>query len=258
MAYAENAGVRIHYVVEGRGSPLVLAHGFAYDHRVWRKVIVALRERHTLIAYDARGHGASDKPHTDEAYCARERAADVVAVLDAVGVARAHFWGYSMGGWTAYALAAHAPERLLSLVIGAADAGRLGFDAFSGVDGADYDAFVSALEAIVGAPLSEGFLELLHRRDLRALAAVAQPRPSLEPVLPTMAMPCLLYAGALDPRAAAVEACARRMSNAEFLLLPGLDHVQAFVQHEVALPPIAAFLAHDVGRHGIASIQEAP
>ena len=255
MPYAENRGMRIHYVVEGRGSPLVLAHGFAYDHRVWQNVVAALRDEYLLISFDARGHGASDKPHAFAAYTARERAEDVVAVLDAVGVERAHYWGYSMGGWTAYALAAHAPERVRSLVIGAADAGRSGFDAFIGVDGSDYERFVAALEAIVGAPLGEGFRNLLRRRDLRALAAIAQPRPSLESVLPTMTMPCLLYAGALDDRSVDVEACARRMPNAEYMALPGLDHVRAFVR-DAALVHVAAFLRHvvlcdQVGRNAI-------
>jgi pimeloyl-ACP methyl ester carboxylesterase len=73
---------------------------------------------HRLILIDARGHGASDKPHDPDAYELNRRVADVVAVLDALDIAKALFWGYSMGGWIGFGIAKYAKERVRALVIG--------------------------------------------------------------------------------------------------------------------------------------------
>jgi pimeloyl-ACP methyl ester carboxylesterase len=71
----------------------------------------ALKADHQIILLDARGHGDSDKPHDPAAYDLALRASDVVAVLDAVGIAKADYFGYSMGGWIGFGVAKHAPQR---------------------------------------------------------------------------------------------------------------------------------------------------
>ena len=103
MPYAHNGSVRIHYQVEGRGPALVLQHGFTESLVDWHEsgYVEALRRDYRLILIDARGHGASDKPHHPDAYVLNRRVADVVAVLDALDIAKALYWGYSMGGWIA-------------------------------------------------------------------------------------------------------------------------------------------------------------
>jgi pimeloyl-ACP methyl ester carboxylesterase len=80
--------------------------------------VEALRPDYRLILIDARGHGSSDKPHDPDAYVLNRRAADVVAVLDALDIAKALFWGYSMGGWIGFGIAKYAAERVHALVIG--------------------------------------------------------------------------------------------------------------------------------------------
>jgi pimeloyl-ACP methyl ester carboxylesterase len=67
---------------------------------------------------DARGHGKSDKPHEPEQYSMKHMTHDVVAVLDELGITRANFWGYSMGGRIGLALGKYAPDRFSSLIIG--------------------------------------------------------------------------------------------------------------------------------------------
>ena len=86
MPYAINQGIRIHYQVEGSGPPLVLQHGFFWSVEGWYRVgyVDALRTSYRLILVDARGHGASDKPHDDAAYSLPQHVADIVAVLDAL------------------------------------------------------------------------------------------------------------------------------------------------------------------------------
>jgi pimeloyl-ACP methyl ester carboxylesterase len=114
VPYANNAGIRIHYEVEGTGAALLLQHGFTQCLEDWFECgyVAALRPRYQLILVDARGHGGSDKPHDEASYTLDRQAADVTTVLDAVGVEKAHFWGYSMGGYIGFGMAKHAPERL--------------------------------------------------------------------------------------------------------------------------------------------------
>src|ERR1700693_5080415 len=98
--YADNGGIRIHYEVEGTGPALVLQHGITQCVEDWFEggYVAALRPRYRLILVDARGHGQSDKPHDAASYALDTRVADVVAVIAAAGVGRAHLWGTSMGG----------------------------------------------------------------------------------------------------------------------------------------------------------------
>jgi pimeloyl-ACP methyl ester carboxylesterase len=120
MPYANNHGVRIHYQVEGEGPPLVLHHGFSDSLESWYEMgyVVPLQHDYQLILIDARGHGASDKPHESTAYTVQHQAADVVAVLEALALPTAHFFGYSMGGRIGFALAKYAPTHFTSFIIG--------------------------------------------------------------------------------------------------------------------------------------------
>ena len=118
--FAENNGVRIHYEVEGQGPPLVLVHwasGSTQDRRMFGYVD-ALKDKYQLILIDMRGHGKSDKPHDPAAYDAETQVLDIVAVLDDLGIDKANYFGYSLGGRLGWAIAKYAPERLQSLIIG--------------------------------------------------------------------------------------------------------------------------------------------
>jgi pimeloyl-ACP methyl ester carboxylesterase len=123
MPYADNHGVHVHYEVEGEGPPLVLQHGFTDSLRTWYELgyVDALKQDYRLILVDARGHGSSDKPYEPEAYKPECNAADVVSVLTELGISRARFFGYSMGGWIAFAMAKYAPETIGALIIGGAN-----------------------------------------------------------------------------------------------------------------------------------------
>jgi pimeloyl-ACP methyl ester carboxylesterase len=86
MPYVNNGGVRIHYQVEGEGPALVLQHGFTESVTDWYEsgYVGALTPDYRLILIDARGHGASDKPHDPDAYALNRRVSDVAAVLDII------------------------------------------------------------------------------------------------------------------------------------------------------------------------------
>jgi pimeloyl-ACP methyl ester carboxylesterase len=121
MARVVVGGVGIHYEVEGRGSPLVLQHGFADSLVSWYEsgYVDALAHDYQLILIDARGHGASDKPHDASKYSGRAMPLDVVAVLDELKIERSAYFGHSMGGGIGLALAHYAPTRFTALGIGA-------------------------------------------------------------------------------------------------------------------------------------------
>jgi pimeloyl-ACP methyl ester carboxylesterase len=208
--------------------------------------VSALKDDYRLILLDARGHGASDKPHELEAYELKKRVEDIVAVLDDLGIAQAHFFGYSMGGWIGFGVARYAPERFRSLIIGGQHPYAQSMDGLRqlvryGVENGP-EAFVTMWEENFGT-LSTEARERMLAYDYQALLAVAQDRGSLEAVLPTMRMPCLLYVGEMDGVSPLAKECAKQIANVTFVTLPGLDHGAAIQQSDQVLPHVKGFLA---------------
>jgi pimeloyl-ACP methyl ester carboxylesterase len=257
MPYADNRGVRIHYHTEGDGPPLVLHHWSLATLQSWYDYgyVSALKDDHRLVLLDARGHGASDKPHRPEAYGLEKRVEDIVAVLDDLAIAQADFFGYSMGGWVGLGVARYAPERFRSLIIGGQHARAQSMDGLRqfvryGVDNGP-EAFVAMWEENSGA-LSPETRERMLACDYEALLAVAQDRESLEAVLPTMGIPCLLYVGEMDEVYPIARACAGQMANVTFVTLPGLDHGEAITRSDEVIPHVKRFLAAVNQRAGAA------
>lgn len=245
MPSVDNNGVAIHYTVEGDGPPLVLQHGSFGSLEDWREIgyVAALRDRHRLVLIDARGHGGSGKPHDPSAYALRARAADVVAVLDDLGIRKADYMGYSMGGWIGFGLADYAPERFRSLILGGAHPFAEDMTAFRAMLPKEPDAFVAMLEPVFGAFLLPGMRQRIAANDLQALAALTTDRQDISAVLPTMRMPCLIYAGTADPRLPQVRECAAMIPNATFFSMEDCTHVGGFGRVDLVLPRVAAFLA---------------
>jgi pimeloyl-ACP methyl ester carboxylesterase len=247
MPYARNGSVRIHYEVEGEGPALVLQHGFSESVIDWYEAgyVSALKTDYRLILIDARGHGASDKPHDPDAYVLNRRAGDVAAVLDSLDIAQALFWGYSMGGWIGFGIAKYAKERVRALIIGgqhpyARSMGALWHLVQTGLAQGSEE-FVAGMEEMFGPESSERKGRLLSA-DLEAYLAQAQDRPGLEDILPSMSMPCCLYAGEIDPIYPEVEACSRQMPHVTFFSLPGLNHCDAYTRSALVLPRVTTFL----------------
>jgi pimeloyl-ACP methyl ester carboxylesterase len=107
--------VRIAWEEHGEGPPLVLVHGLGYARWGWEPVVDGLAARFRLVLLDNRGVGASDAPSGP--YTVAQLAGDVLGVMDAAGVARAHVLGTSLGGMVAQELAITAPARVDRLVL---------------------------------------------------------------------------------------------------------------------------------------------
>jgi pimeloyl-ACP methyl ester carboxylesterase len=113
----ENAGVGINVEVSGEGPAVLLLHGFPDSGRLWRGQVGPLVEAgYQVIVPDMRGYGASDQPAEVADYGIVHAVLDMGAVLDAVGVERAHVVGHDFGAAVAWVLAALAPERVDHLV----------------------------------------------------------------------------------------------------------------------------------------------
>jgi pimeloyl-ACP methyl ester carboxylesterase len=117
MMRVDSGGVGIEYEVTGEGPPVVLLHGFPDSGRLWRNQVPALVEAgFSTIVPDLRGYGASDKPTEVDAYSIPFLAGDVVAILDAQGVERAHVIGHDWGAALAWAVGSLLPDRVDHLV----------------------------------------------------------------------------------------------------------------------------------------------
>jgi pimeloyl-ACP methyl ester carboxylesterase len=247
MPFAHSDAGRIHYQVEGEGPPLLLHHGFTSSLEAWRffGFTEALRPHYQVIMFDALGHGQSDKPHDSAAYSQHQRCRDALAVLDALGIERAHYFGYSLGGWVGYGLVRHARQRLSSLVLGAAHPyADSSWDGFHGIDGRDPDAFIATFEALLDERISPQVRMLIRGNDLVALAAAAQqPRPSQEDLLARIDLPCLMFCGDADARHEAVRRAATGLDQGEFVSLPGVTHFGGLMHSELVLPSVRQFLA---------------
>lgn len=116
--FADLGGVKIRYIEEGKGEPVVLLHGGGSNLETWvaAGVVANLARDYRVIAFDARGHGKSDKPHDPKAY-GREQALDVVRLLDTLKLKRAHIVGFSLGGSTTSQLLTLHPERFLTATL---------------------------------------------------------------------------------------------------------------------------------------------
>ena len=249
MPTANNQGIRIHYEVEGQGPPLVLQHGLTADLESWRSIgyVEALKNDYRLILIDARGHGASDKPHAPEAYKAALMAGDVVAVLDELNIHKAHYCGYSMGGGIGWGIARYAPERFRSLIIGGMSPYHNmppeGFN-FVALFQQGMPAVLAAFEVVWGPRWTSNLKAKVSANDLEALIAVClgDEDPGIKDLLPTITLPCLLFGGEKDDVFGGAQECARRMPNATLVSLPGLDHIEALYRLDLVVPHIRKFL----------------
>ena len=113
--------------------PVLLVHGINMSRDVWREVAALLADERQVVAFDLRGHGESDR---EGPFGAEDYASDALAVMDHLGIARAHIAGTSFGGSVACALAVKAPERVASIAA---------FGSALAVEGIDVEGAVGAL-----------------------------------------------------------------------------------------------------------------
>lgn len=124
-AYFDSNGVKIRYLIEGMGEPVILLHGFAVpsSEDMWvrnplnePKILPELAKHFQVFAMDLRGHGKSDKPVDPKQY-GIEMANDVIRLMDHLKLKRAHLVGYSLGSIISGNVLVTHPDRLISVTL---------------------------------------------------------------------------------------------------------------------------------------------
>ncbi len=112
---AEVNGVRLHYLIGGKGSPVVLLHGYAETSHMWIPVMPLLAKNHTVIVPDLRGAGDSSKP--ESGYDKKNLAVDIQNLTSKLGFNRVSMVGHDIGLMVAYAYAAQFPQATERVVL---------------------------------------------------------------------------------------------------------------------------------------------
>jgi pimeloyl-ACP methyl ester carboxylesterase len=214
----------------GSGEPVLLIHGFASSAQVnwvspgWIKTLNDAGYR--AIAIDNRGHGSSSKSYEPADYTPQKMAGDAAALLDHLGIPRAHVMGYSMGARIAAFLALAEPAKVATLVFGG-----LGIGMVDGVG--DWDPIADALlapdPATVAHPRGKTFRAFADqtRSDRRALAACISTSRTLlsEDEVGRIAAPTPVAVGTTDDIAGSASELAALMPNAQSFDIEGRDHM---------------------------------
>lgn len=260
-------GVPITYVDSGTGPVVVLLHGNGSNMRWWDRntVLPHLARRYRVIAFDARGHGRSGKPHEPSAY-GKEYALDVVRLLDHLKIKRAHIIGYSMGAMTTVHLLTLHPERVTTAVLAGAS-GRISpsaaQDAQTEKEAAEreVDCFSRSqrnrLRAAGSPPVSDSAFQAERAAcltdpfmDGKALAAASRSNIGSiisQQQIARIRVPLLGVVGSLDPYVTDFEKFGRWNPSLITVTVDGGDHFSVFRQAAPLLAAISTWLGVHAG-----------
>jgi pimeloyl-ACP methyl ester carboxylesterase len=237
MPFFDSDGVKIHYLDHGHGLPVLMIHGFgssAEEHWVKTGMVARIARRWRVIAYDARGHGHSDKPHDTTKYGLANMRADAVRLIDHLKIARTRMIGYSMGGRITLEVLMRDPERLSAIVLGGyGDGGQI---ARPGQRHRIAAALLAEDPAVIEDVLARRFRRGAERngKDLRALAACIGAEETTDAnsqldheALRRTSLPVLIATGNKDTIAGDPQPLAGWFRNARVVVLDGADHVTA-------------------------------
>lgn len=251
----DSDGVRIRYVEQGAGSPVILIHGFSIDADFnwgFTGVFDSLAADHRVIALDVRGHGRSGKPHERTAY-GEHLVQDVVNLMDHLQIPRAHVVGYSMGAGITLKFLVEHPDRTISAVLGGGGWNRANRPPAAVVQwgeglvrAARGETTVADVIHIPGTPPHTPEIRaMLNANDARALLAVLGQMGEVtvtEEELRANRVPVLAIVGENDSLVMEnVDRMEGVLRNLQVVRLPGADHLTALT-HARFIPTIAWFV----------------
>ncbi len=149
--------VKLYYEETGTGTPIVFVHEFLGEYRSWEAQMRHFSRRYRCIAFNARGYPPSDVPDNPEAYSFEHQRAGILAVLDGLGINRAHIVGLSMGAFASFYFAMKWPQRALSITLAGIGSGTMA---------ASRDQFKRESQATADALLAEGWGKGAERRAI--------------------------------------------------------------------------------------------
>lgn len=251
-------GVRLAYRVDGPDAAptIVMVNSLGTDLRMWDPQIALLSRNLRVVRYDCRGHGGSDVPAGP--YTIEQLGLDLLALLDTLQIERAHICGLSLGGMIALWFSAQYPNRVTSAVF-ANTAARIGTEETwnARMDAVRTGGMGAVRDAVLARFLSEGFrhghpevarqiAEMLEATNpigyMGACAALRE--ADLREMIPTIHVPSLILAGALDeatPPSQARELHAA-ITGSELVVLPEVAHLSNVEQPEEFSKYVLTFL----------------
>jgi pimeloyl-ACP methyl ester carboxylesterase len=231
-------GVKIHYYVKGKGSPVILIHGYtgsAAGNWLANGVFEALAKNHMVIAIDCRNHGKSDKPQIN----GPGKAEDVVELMDHLKIKKAHLHGYSMGGGIVGRLLGMIPDRIITASFGGSGIQEVDPEWRAKVppdkEGRDPQEDEVSKRLRIRHAMDNG----MSREEAEKLAATPPPprnRPAASttprPAAPALDLtklniPMLAINGEFDRPNARTARLAREVKNFTNVILPGKSHLTA-------------------------------
>jgi non-heme chloroperoxidase len=223
-------GVRIAWETVGEGPPVVLVHGFGASRvQNWRApgwYDSLMNGGYSVVAFDCRGHGESDKPHEPGAYTEEAMANDIGLVMRAAGHERAFVMGYSMGGSLTLRFAYGHPDQVRAAIIGGVGANYFTRSQDWRVAIADG---LLAKDSSELTPVQRMFRDFAKQpgKDPRALAAcMREPKPPLSrEQLAAITLPALVVCGETDNVSGAPEPLAAALGNARAVTVAKRDHM---------------------------------
>jgi len=258
MPYANNQGVRIYYEVEGNGPPLLLAHGMGYGGNLnaWRTTgyTQVLKDYHTLILFDFRGYGRSDKPHDSSGYESDELN-DITAVLDSLDIEKTHYFGYSMGASAGFKQAVRHADRFYSFTLGGMTPGAWPEEMVKALEisaelaklqKTDPEAYFVKMESLLKRSFTSEekskYLEEYTGSDITSPMQYHKKSTLTDEELAGISVPCLLYCGDLDPFHNGAQESIQHIPHATFVSMHGLNHISAFSRSDVVVPLVRQYL----------------
>ncbi|MDE0409942.1 MAG: alpha/beta fold hydrolase [Alphaproteobacteria bacterium] len=239
-------GAAIHYETHGEGPAVLLSHGFGLTARMWAGQVEALAPANRLVLWDLRGHGRSDSPEDPGLYDPEACVADMAALLDAEGIERAVVGGLSLGGYLSLAFHLRHPERVRALML--FDCGP-GFRRDEPREAWNERTRKRSGRIAAGDARALAELEPDGHRDLAGVARAARwmmlhHDGSVLESLPSVRAPALVVVGEHDtPFRGAADYMARKIPNAERVVLPGAGHTANLDSPEAFNAAVSAFLA---------------
>src|SRR5690606_3010839 len=238
MPFVHRDGARLYWRIDGHPDrpPLLLLNSLGTDHSLWEPLMPGLLARYRVLRTDKPGHGASDA--RDGEYSIAQLGRDVLAVMDAAGIGRAHLCGVSIGAMIGIWVAAHAPERIDRLVLSNTSA-KLAPEGFAERIRLIREGGIAAIaDTILGRFFTPAFVARADARFHSVRTALLQVDPAgyigccaalrdmdLRPLLARIAAPTLVVTCRDDQSTPAA------MGEAIAAAIPGAKHVQWTLAH---------------------------
>lgn len=244
----DSNGVKLRYVTEGAGEPVVLIHGWMSDSTMWGRDAAGNTKLSPLpgfqaIALDCRGHGKSAKPHEPERY-GSEMANDVVRLLDHLKIKKAHLIGYSMGAFIAGKVVATHPDRVRSVIYGGqaplltGESGSKEIEVFAKAveDGKGMGPYLKHVRPELDPAVSDGLAKMMFEgKDLKAWALAGLSFGGLEVTKESLnrkEIPALFIHGSKESASTITRVAALRSSivGSRVKVVEGGDHISTLAK----------------------------